>query len=100
MGWDDDDDMFGEESDLGDEDSEPEPPITVFSPPSPRPEPVVETAPLRRPFATKPAASLAPASARRLKVKPMSSGMRAKWPDVATCLLTLQSGRQVMFVRS
>jgi hypothetical protein len=36
---------------------------------------------------------------RQLKVKPMPTGMRAKWPDVKSVLLTLDSGSQVIFVR-
>ena len=36
---------------------------------------------------------------RRIRVKPMPSGMRQKWPNVVSCLLTLASGKQVMFVK-
>lgn len=36
---------------------------------------------------------------RLLKVKPMPAGMRRKWPDVKSVLLTLDSGSQVIFVR-
>lgn len=36
---------------------------------------------------------------RAFKVKPMPAGMRRKWPDVKSVLLTLDTGSQVMFVR-
>lgn len=36
---------------------------------------------------------------RTVRVRPMSPGMIAKWPDIVSCLLTLQNGKQVMFVK-
>ena len=105
-----DDDLFGEGSDLGDDDleddeveDEPEsepPPPPAPAPPSShvRPVPAPSPASPARPRLV-PNAPSAGKTPRRLKVKPMSSGMRSKWPDVTSCLLTLASGQQVMFVR-
>lgn len=36
---------------------------------------------------------------RKIRIKPMPSSMQNRWPDVVSCLLTLASGRQVMFVK-
>lgn len=85
--WEDDDDLF---SGLEDERAEiapiaAAPTIIRVSPPAPS-HPTKHAAP---PKATK----------RVLRVKPMTAAMRLKWPDVSTCLLTLDTGRQIIFVR-
>jgi hypothetical protein len=36
---------------------------------------------------------------RRIRVKIMPVSMKSRWPDVVSCLLTLHSGKQVMFVK-
>lgn len=36
---------------------------------------------------------------RRVRVKIMPVSMKSRWPDVVSCLLTLHSGKQVMFVK-
>lgn len=104
--WEDGDDWLEDEegNDLdGDDESppalatantQPAPPLMANAPPRPRPGPFVATPQVR-------AQPLAPngGSTRVLKVKPMSKGMRSKWPDVSSCLLTMSNGRQVMFVR-
>ena len=36
---------------------------------------------------------------RTVRVRPMPPSMTQKWPDVVSCLLTLGSGKQVMFVK-
>lgn len=38
-------------------------------------------------------------SRRNVRVRPMPVSMQNKWPDVTSCLLTLASGKQVMFVK-
>jgi hypothetical protein len=37
---------------------------------------------------------------RRVKVKPMPANMLQKWPDLTTVLFTLNSGKQILFVKS
>jgi hypothetical protein len=85
--WGDDDDMF--EGLEGEESPKPEPPPLPKPPPLPSSSPKTPSKP---PLPTK-------SSIRRIRVKPMSAGMRVKWPEVASCLLTLDNGRQIMFVR-
>lgn len=36
---------------------------------------------------------------RTVRVRPMPPGMSAKWPDISSCLITLNSGKQVLFVK-
>lgn len=109
--WEEDDDLYGEGSDLGDDDDmggdeledeaddsvSPPPPAPVVVPPASRPSPMSART-QGAPVLTRHPVPLSK-SPRRLKVKPMSANMRSKWPDVTSCLLTLASGQQVMFVR-
>jgi hypothetical protein len=100
--WD-DDDMFsddleddGEDSETGDDGEDAPKP----APPVPAPSiPVVQPLNLGLRLSPKPAPSSQIRKARRVRVKPMSAGMKLKWPEVATCLLTLDNGRQILFVR-
>ncbi len=36
---------------------------------------------------------------RRVRVKPMPNGMRTKWPDLVSCLMTMANGKQVLLVK-
>ena len=108
--WDGDDWGDEEETDLGEDlEDESEPPESVPPPPAPPPPapgtpPSVRRLPVpggaRTPHTPHAPAAPSPSGrARRLKVKPMSATMRTRWPDVTSCLLTLTSGQQVIFVR-
>ena len=90
--WDEDDELFGdeEESDLGDEE-----PAKV--------QPIVEMK--SSPYVTRTLPSISGRhekpknGARRVKVKPMPAGIKSKWPNVVSMLLTTDSGKQVLFVK-
>jgi len=88
--WEDDDFLDDED----DEDMEDEAP-----PPPPPPAPSNHRPSGNRPKPGNTANAGNSKNPRRLRVKPMSPGMMGKWPDVTSCLLTLASGKQVMFVR-
>lgn len=97
------DDWGEEESDLGDdlgEDSDPPemPPAAPIPAPGP-PQGLRRASPAPVRTSPAPAAPSPSGRPRRLKVKPMSAGMRSRWPDVTSCLLTLTSGQQVIFIR-
>jgi hypothetical protein len=98
--WEADDDWLEDEegNDLDGEGDSPPPP-GLASAPVAAPPPTPAPTPAQHRSRPGPAPSPAAASTRVLKVKPMSKGMRIKWPDVSSCLLTLSNGRQVMFVR-
>jgi hypothetical protein len=36
---------------------------------------------------------------RRVRLKPMPASMQAKWPDVVSLVMTLNSGKQIVFVK-
>jgi len=87
-----DDDFLDDEDDEDMEDEAPPPPPPPPAPSSHRPSG-------NRPKPGNTANAGNSKNPRRLRVKPMSPGMMGKWPDVTSCLLTLASGKQVMFVR-
>lgn len=99
-GWENDDDFLDDGE--GDDDYEDDAATAVAAP-------AASTATASAPRPSTPAATQRPRNgqtrfpngqpARQVKVKPMPTGMRRKWPDVRSVILTLDSGNQVVFFR-
>ncbi len=85
---DDDDDYLGEEESTDMVDL----PVAVSKP---SPSPIVERRRLNHQNNSPPVGK----PKRSVRVRPMPAGMIQKWPDVVSCLLTLGSGKQVLFVK-
>ena len=97
MGWEDDDDMFSddmfeeEKTDLGEEVSSiPNQALTYQ---------VSTTAPQSHRQNNGHQKQNHRPKGRRVKVKPMPSVFLQKFPDLVSCLFTLSSGKQVLYVK-